>query len=64
MGIMHFDLQLRKEEAKEKEMKMYLSAAINSGLEKDVKKTNQQAGDRAKKKDSTIKAVNEDRIKR
>lgn len=58
MGIMHFDFQLRKEEAKEKEMKMHLSAAINSSLEKQMKKTNWQAGDRwgkkKKKKDKKI----------
>lgn len=29
MAIMHFNLQRRKEEAKEKEMKTYLFAAIN-----------------------------------
>lgn len=55
MAIMHFNLQRRKEEAKEKEMKTYLFAAINSCLEKQVKKTNQKAGDRAKKnKDKKI----------
>lgn len=68
MAIMHFNLQRRKEEAKEKEMKMYLFAAINSCLEKQVKKTNQKAGDRAKKKQRqkkfTIKAVNEERKKK
>lgn len=48
---------------------MHLSAAINSGLEKQVKKTNQQAGDswgkkKQRQKKSTVKAVNEDRIKK
>lgn len=48
---------------------MHLSAAINSGPEKQVKKTKQQAGDRwgkriNQRKKSILKAVNEDRIKK
>lgn len=37
---------------------MYLSAAINSGLEKEVKKTNQQAGDSWGKKNHRKKIQN------
>lgn len=69
MEMIHFDLQLRKEEGKEKEKE---NAAISSGLEKQVKKTNQQHGDSSGRKPRKTekknpnpnkkKAVGEDKI--